>query len=209
MNESAEYIQTIKHKGYTINIDYDPSPESPREWDNLGTIYSNHRSYSPDGHGIEELIEAAGGDINDSVIPWDLIGKKYYYLKVWMYDHSGVAIRTGESNPWGGGYTAWDSGLLGVIAVKKTDACKEYGRKRACKSVQERAEKCLEREIEALDTFASGQIYGYIVEDENGEEVDSCWGFYDIDEAVGDAKGYIDYDYELRFGKSLFAECEA
>ena len=30
-------IQTITHKGYTINIDYDPSPESPREWDNLGT----------------------------------------------------------------------------------------------------------------------------------------------------------------------------
>ena len=202
-------IQTITHKGYTINIDYDPSPESPREWDNLGTIYSNHRSYSPDGHSIEELIEDVGGDLYDSVIPWDLIGKKYYYLKVWMYDHSGVAIRTGGENPWGSGWMAWDSGLLGVIAVKKTDACKEYGKKRACKSVQERAEKCMEHEIEALDTFASGQIYGYTVEDENGEEVDSCWGFYDIDEAINEAKGYIDYDYELRFGKSLFAECEA
>jgi hypothetical protein len=67
----------------------------------------------------------------------------------------------------------------------------------------------MEGEIEALNTFASGQIYGYTVEDENGEEVDSCWGFYDIDEAINDAKGYIDYDYELRFGKSLFAECEA
>jgi hypothetical protein len=202
-------IQTIQYKGYTINIDYDPSPESPREWCTLGTIYSNSRRYSPDGHGIEELIEAVGGNPDDSVIPWDLIGKKYYYLKVWMYEHSGVAISTGESNPWGGDYMAWDSGLLGVIAVKKTDACKEYGKKRACKSVQERAEKCMEGEIEALNTFASGQIYGYTVEDENGEEVDSCWGFYDIDEAISEAKGYIDYDYELRFGKSLFAECEA
>jgi hypothetical protein len=204
-----EPIKTIAHKGYTIKIDYDPSPESPREWDNLGILYSNSRRYNFDGHDIEELIQDVGGDLYDSVIPWDKIAKKYYFLKVWMYDHGGVAVRTGDSNPWGIGWMAWDSGLLGVIAVKKTDACKEYGYKRACKSVQERAEKCLEHEIEALNTFVSGEIYGYTVEDESGEEVDSCWGFYDIDEAVNEAKGYIDYDYELRFGKPLFAECEA
>ena len=203
-------IQTIAHKGYTINIDYDPSPENPREeWDNLGTIYSNSRRYSPDGHGIEELIEAAGGDIYCTVIPWDLIGKKYYYRKVWIYEHSGVAIRTGENNPFGGGWMSWDSGLLGVIAVEKSKACKEYGKKRPCKSVQEKAEKCLEHEIEILDTFASGQIYGYTIDDENGEEVDSCWGFYGLDEVIAEAKDYVDYEYELRFGKSLFEECEA
>lgn len=202
-------IQTIKHKGYTINIDYDDSPECPREWDNLGTIYSNHRSYSPDGHSIEELIEAVGGNLDDSVIPWDLIGKKYYYLKVWMYDHSGVAIRTGSENPWGSGWMAWDSGLLGVIAVEKSKACKEYGKKRACKSVQERAEKCMEGEIECLNTFVSGQIYGFTVENENGEEVDSCWGFYDIDEAISEAKDFVDCDYDFRFGKSIFLDCEA
>lgn len=205
---TEEPIQSVKYKGYTINIDYDPSPESPREWDNLGTIYSNHRRYSPDGHDIEELIRDVDGNIYDSVIPWDLIEKKYYFLKVWMYEHSGVAFRTGESNPWGSGWMAWDSGLFGVIAVKKSDACKEYGKKRACKSVEERALKCLECEIEAYDKFASGQVYFYEILDENEEVIDSCFGFDDIDYCLEEAKGMVDYDYEIRYGKPLFAESE-
>ena len=125
-------IQTIQHKGYTINIDYDPSPESPREWDDLSTIYSNSRRYDFDGHGIEELIQEVGGNIYDSVIPWDLIAKKYYYRKVWMYDHSGVTVRTAEENPWGNGYMAWDSGLAGVIVVDKKKAKKRPPRCSGC-----------------------------------------------------------------------------
>ena len=187
-------IQTITHKGYTINIDYDPSPESPREWDDLSTIYSNHRRYDFDGHNIEELIEEVGGDVYDNVIPWDLIGKKYYYRKVWMYDHSGVTVRTGETNPWGNmGYMAWDSGLYGVIVVEKERAKKEWP-----ENTQERAEKWLDGEIENLDTYCRGEIYGYEVLDADGEVVDSCWGFYDLDECIAEAKDYADYDVEVQ-----------
>ena len=186
-------IQTIQYKGYTINIDYDPSPENPREWDDLSTIYSNSRRYDFDGHGIEELIQEVGGDIYDSVIPWDLIAKKYYYRKVWMYDHSGVTVRTAEENPWGSGWTAWDSGLAGVIVVEKERAKKEWP-----ENTQERAEKWLDGEIETLDTFVRGEIYGYEVLNEDGDEIDSCWGFYDLDECIAEAKGYADYDYEIQ-----------
>lgn len=201
-------IETINYKGYTIGIDYDPSPESPREWDNLGTIYSNHRRYDFDGHGIEELIEDVGGNVYDSVIPWDLIGKKYYYLKVWMYDHSGITIRTGETNPWGNGYMAWDSGLAGVIVVSKAQARKEYGKTKG-KALEERVLKVLDGEIEDLDTYCRGDIYGYIVEDENGDKIDSCWGFYGKEEAINEAKSMVDYDYEIRYGKPLFSEAGA
>ena len=41
--------KTIEYRGYNINVKYDFDPQSPREWDNLGVIYSNHRNYSPDG----------------------------------------------------------------------------------------------------------------------------------------------------------------
>ena len=202
-------IETINYKGYTIGIDYDPSPESPREWDNLGTIYSNHRRYDFDGHGIEELIEDVGGDVYDSVIPWDLIGKKYYYRKVWMYDHSGVTIRTGENNPWGSGYMSWDSGLAGVIVCDKKKAMQVYGYKKSCKSLEEKTLGHLDSEIKTLDKWVSGDIYGFIIEDENGEEIDSCWGFYGREEAIDEAKSMVDYDYEARFGKPLFSEAGA
>ena len=187
-------IQTIQYKGYTINIDYDPSPENPREWDDLSTIYSNSRRYDFDGHSIEELIQEVGGDIYDNVIPWDLIGKKYYYRKVWMYDHSGITVRTAEENPWGNmGYMAWDSGLAGVIVVDKKAAKKEWDT-----DTKARAEKWLDGEIANLDTYVRGEIYGYEVLDEDGNEFDSCWGFYDLDECIAEAKGYVDYEVEIQ-----------
>ena len=188
-----EPIKTIEYKGYTINIDYDPSPESPREWDDLSTIYSNSRRYDFDGHGIEELIQEVGGNIYDDVIPWDLIAKKYYYRKVWMYDHSGVTVCTAEENPWGSGWMAWDSGLAGVIVVDKNKAKKEW-----TTDTKARAEKWLDGEIANLDTYCRGEIYGYEVLNADGEEIDSCWGFYDLDECIAEAKGYADYDYEIQ-----------
>lgn len=190
----TDALKTINYKGYTINIDYDPSPESPREWDDLSTIYSNSRRYDFDGHSIEELIQEVGGNIYDNVIPWDLIGKKYYYRKVWMYDHSGITVRTAEENPWGNmGYMAWDSGLAGVIVVDKKAAKKEWAT-----DTKARAEKWLDGEIANLDTYVRGEIYGYEVLDEDGNEFDSCWGFYDLDECIAEAKGYADYDYEIQ-----------
>lgn len=186
-------IQTIQYKGYTINVDYDPSPESPREWDDLSTIYSNSRRYDFDGHSIEELIQEVGGNIYDDVIPWDLIAKKYYYRKVWMYDHSGVTVRTADENPWGSGWMAWDSGLAGVIVVGKKAAKKEWAT-----DTKARTEKWLDGEIENLDTYCRGEIYGYEVLDADGNEIDSCWGFYDLDECINEAKGYADYDAEIQ-----------
>ena len=190
----TDALKTINYKGYTINIDYDPSPESPREWDDLSTIYSNSRRYDFDGHSIEELIQEVGGNIYDNVIPWDLIGKKYYYRKVWMYDHSGITVRTAEENPWGNmGYMAWDSGLAGVIVVDKKAAKKEWAT-----DTKARAEKWLDGEIANLDTYVRGEIYGYEVLDEDGNEFDSCWGFYDLDECIAEAKGYVDYEVEIQ-----------
>jgi hypothetical protein len=186
-------IQTFKHKGYTVNIDYDPCPESPRECDDLSTIYSNSRRHDFDGHGIEELIQEVGGDIYDSVIPWDLIGEKYYYRKVWMYDHSGISVRTGDKNPWGSGWMAWDSGLAGVIVVDKEDAKKEWP-----EDTKARAEKWLDGEIENLDVYCRGEIYGYEVLDEDGETVNDCWGFFDLDECIAEAKSDAEYFREIQ-----------
>ena len=200
-----EPIKTINLKGgYRIELHYDENPESPRDWDNLGTLYSNSRSYDFDGHSITELIEEVGGSRYDNVIPWDKIGKKYYYLKVWIYDHSGVTLRTGESNPWGSGYTSWDSYLYGIIVCDKKKAMKEYGYQRACKALQEKVEKYLDGEIKDLDTYCTGQIYGYRTFNKEDEEIDSCWGFYDEDDAISEAKSVAEYDYEQNYGGDLF-----
>lgn len=187
--EIENIIETISHKGNKIIVGYDPCPESPREWDNLGTIYSNYRRFSPDRKGIEELIQNVGGNMYANTIPWNRISKKYYYHKVWMYDHSGQTITTGNTNPFN---CPWDSGLAGVIVCDKEKAKKEYGYKRCCKALEERVLKCLDGEIKDLDQFMQGEIYCYQTEDKDGKVWDSCYGFYNKEEMVEEAKDIIE-----------------
>lgn len=187
-----EAIKTIEHNGFTIELYYDENAECPREWGYFGVLYSNHREYNWDGWKIEDLIESVGGDIYADTIPWDKIAKRYYFRKVWMYEHSGATVRTAEVNPWGNmGYMAWDSGLLGVIAIEKSKACKEFGYKRPCKALREKTEKYLDSEIETLDEWLRGEVYGFITRDRDGEIIDSCWGFYGEEAAIEEAKATL------------------
>ncbi|HUX02457.1 MAG TPA: hypothetical protein VMY35_15960, partial [Phycisphaerae bacterium] len=43
------------------------------------------------------------------------------------------------------------------------------------------AEACLRAEVSTYDDYLTGQVFGYVVEDEDGNDLDSCWGFYGED----------------------------
>ena len=69
---------------------------------------------------------------------------------------------------------------------------KEYGDK-SVKS-RNKARRYAEAEIEEFQNWANGEVYGYIITDNDGETLDSCWGFYGYEyckeEAERAAKGY-------------------
>jgi hypothetical protein len=44
--------------------------------------------------------------------------------------------------------------------------------------------------VEEFSTYLSGGVVGYQVE-RNGEHVDSCYGFYSVEDALEEAKGVI------------------
>ena len=169
----------IDYKGHTIEIVYEECCESPREWDNLGTIYTNHRDYNPDGHKIDELGEDAEA-INETL-------KGYYWLPIYAYIHSGITISTSNRTyPYN---DSWDSGLFGIIAVSK-DAPE------AKTMTEEQVLEVLRGEIEVLDDYYQGHCYGFRITNRYGEEVDSCWGFigkHAIDEDImPEARSVID-----------------
>jgi hypothetical protein len=160
----SEYIYESKtlDNGYRVEVVQDTSPESSREWDNAGTVALVDRSRY--NFGDERLshdeIHAITNDPSVIVLP------------IYMYDHSGITINTtGFSCPW-------DSGQVGIIYISRTDAIKEWGNKICTQTVAERARKCLKAEIETLDQYVTGSVYGYRVLDPDGEETDACWGFY-------------------------------
>lgn len=72
---SGEYIpHTEEYKGHRIEIVGDPDPESPREWDNLGTMTCLHSRYDlGDKHShksAEEIVNDLIGDEVEKIDRW-------------------------------------------------------------------------------------------------------------------------------------------
>lgn len=175
-------IKSKQVGNYTINIEYDECPESPREWDDLSTIYSNHKRYSPDNHGIDEIIV----DDENEEKGWRLNLDGMVALNVWMFEHSCCRFRTnelGEGNAFGNEmYARFDSGWFGIIAMPIEKAKKEWG-----DNWEKMAKQYMKGCIGEYCQWVNGQVYVYGIIAKNGEIVDSCGGYYDADEAMAEA----------------------
>ena len=144
---------------YTIEIHRDDSHnESPREWENLGTMVCWHSKY--------QLGDEQGFD-NDNA-NW----RNFIVLPLYLYDHSGITINTT------GFSCQWDSGQVGYIYVSIKHVKKEYNWKRLTKKRREQIEQYLKNEVEVYDDYLTGNVYGYIIKDKDDEQIDSCWGYY-------------------------------
>ena len=186
-------MQTLKYESYTIEIVQDADAGNPREeFDNMGEIlYVSNRYTLGDRQATKEEIDKITRDKNE------------LWLPVYAYIHSGTRINTtGFSCPW-------DSGQCGIIHMSKKAAVHEYGVKYATKSVCAKALKYMCGEIETFDQYLNGDVHGYRVIDEHGEELDSCWGFYGYqycqDEALESAKWHYEHTYHQA---EMFEEVE-
>lgn len=170
------YVET--YKGHVIKIYHDPDAESPREWSNLGKLICWHRRYRlGDSHQFESP-EAFLRDLADVSDHCDLsmdklrerAERKAILLPVFLYDHSGLAMNTI------GFHCPWDSGQVGFVYATLEAVRTEFGVKRVTKALREKAEDILRGEIATYDAYLGGRVYGYVIE-QDGEEVDACWGF--------------------------------
>jgi len=175
--------ETIEYRGYQIEVIQDNDVcESPRDWDNLGTMVCFHRGYNlGDKHSFDDsydFIEFAKEE-------------KPIMLPLYLYDHSGITMRTSSFS------CPWDSGQVGMIYVDKDKVKKEWGWKRLTQARREKIYKILEQEVETYDDFLTGNVWGYNVEFE--DDSDSCWGFFgDTDYMITEAKSAIDYHIEQK-----------
>jgi hypothetical protein len=210
-------IHEEEYKGYTIKIERDDNLESPREWDNAGKMVCWHRNYNlgdeqPRLDPEEWIINFARSNckVSDSIYneekelteaeAWEIINKEYIFLPLWLYDHSGITISTSHTYPYD---DRWDAGQVGWIYISHKDAVKEWGKKLFTKIVEQKVVKYLQGEVETYDDYLTGNVYGYIVENKDGEHVDSCWGFYpghdgksDYEYCLSEARSHADWEVE-------------
>lgn len=76
-----------------------------------------------------------------------------------------------------------------VIYASRERIREYYNVKRLTKKVLEKAYDCLMEERTTYEKWLSGDVVGYVVtDDETGEDIDSCWGFYDDGYALEQAR---------------------
>lgn len=192
--------EKIEYKGYTIEIEFDSNPEDPRTWDNLGTMVCWHRRA---WLGDTTLGERGGRPERDKPFfqTLDELHKVIHqkgtiYLPLYLYEHSGMTMNTtGFGDPW-------DSGQVGYIYVTKEDIQKEFNCKYVTKKVRNQVLDILKGEVETYDQCLTGEVFGFRIINPEGEEEDSCWGFYGEKDCEQEAKDYVDYSYRQRQAKA-------
>lgn len=177
-----ENIIDYSKDAWELLIAPDEWADSPREWGNLGKICVPTRcKYFKDESGLADSLDWYNSKADKKTL--EKLG--YIVFPLSVYDHSGVSVYIG------GKCDAWDSGQVGWYIVNKKDACEWYNAKRINKKLLEKIENFAEKEVKTFNRYLNGEIYNYTLI-HNGEEVDSCGGFYDNDSYLG----FIDDIYE-------------
>ncbi len=162
-----EAIESIEYRGYTIDIFQDQNlGESPRDWDNMGTMTCFHPNYElGDKHEFSDPLE-----LKEILDRPDVIA-----LPLYLYDHSGISISVSHVYPYD---DKWDSMTVGYIWVDKAKIRECFQVKNVTQSIRQKVIDSLVCEINTYNHFITGNVYGYTIHNRSGLCVDSCWGYF-------------------------------
>jgi len=170
----------------TVKIHREECPSNPRtEWDNVGIMACWH-----DRHDL--------GDEQPKCTPeeWleDNAPEGSIVLTLYLYDHSGITMSTGDAYPFN---CQWDAGPVGVIVCTPDKIKAEWDGDRA------KAEEYLRGEVAVYDQYLTGDVWGFTIDEPDpceccGNEkgpthIDSCWGFYG--DALDQMKSHVEDQY--------------
>ena len=173
-------------KKFELEIEQDSSPDSPRTWDNLGTMVCFHKRYD-----LGDKTDYRSEDYDS----WDELRQgiidnegEVFMLPLYLYDHSGITISTRPFN------CNWDSGQVGYIFVSRNKVKKE--------GIDEtKVLDYLKGEVETYDQYLTGDVWGYRIYEietcslghEHKTLVDSCWGFFGEEYAEQEGKSLLEH----------------
>jgi hypothetical protein len=161
---------TITLDRVIFEIYADELAESPRAWDNMGTLLCWHRRYQL-------------GDRHDYPTPQDferaIPVKSRITLPVFLFDHSGLTLSISSAKFRAVDPAGWDWGQVGWIYATNADIRREYSVRHMSRRVQERVLDVLCGEVETYNQYMNGEVYGFTITDRaSGDVLDACAGFY-------------------------------
>jgi hypothetical protein len=180
-------IEKMDVGNYRIKIYTDTDPSDPRGNDNLGTMICFHKRYKlgDENHGFKSDDYNGWGELKEAILEQHPAG---VILPLYLYDHSGITMNTT------GFSCRWDSGQVGFIVAGSKAIKDNFMDTETTDEQLEHAKRILIAEVTEYDQFLTGDVYGYKIfrltmEGKKAEEVDSCWGFYGLDECIEETIG--------------------
>jgi hypothetical protein len=161
---------------------------NPREWDNIGTMVCWHPDYLLGDEQITRDQEVIQNEINEIIEGGAVI------MPLYLMDHSGISMSTSSGMFKAFDAEGWDWGQVGFIYASYAKLKNEFTSTSEGDLIN-KGEKTLTAEVEVYDSYLQGEIYGYVIEDKDGEHLDSCWGY------VGD------FDYVCQEARNAAAFC--
>jgi hypothetical protein len=223
-----QVVKMAKGRKATLAIIQDWSPESPRSWDNMGTMVCFDKDFDLGDKDHDFSRSSADGDEDEE---WDVTEERFrqeakdhckvcehchYCLEGYGLDKNCTEIvrrMIGEcsgrrvsqelatilplylyspSNSQCSISLSGHGKQVGFILVTKDKVRHEFSKKRVSKKLMKRVEEILKGEVEVYNQYLEGDTYGYVLEKPNGDDIDSCWGFYGSDpdtNGIGDNLG--------------------
>jgi hypothetical protein len=162
-----------------LHLGIDDSPECPTNWDGQWRLISfsnRHFNYQHPQH-----IEAADlrfSILEDGTIDHVAIRRKLEVGTAFVlshYEHGDSLWMLKDGEKPAGVEFQWDGvRVAGLLIWEHSVAdmgAKTYGDRM----------KDAQAFLDTYNAWANGEVHGYMLDTLDGEHVDSCWGFYDVD----------------------------
>jgi len=162
---------------HTVRLEHDDNPENPCDHDGW-KVYSFGRRHSnfkdPEEIGLGELDQYGEPAILKIGLRKKLEVGTAFLLGYFEHGNCSWFLR-GNRPPGTEGDFRWDGVDLAGILIWEGKV-KHLGPK----TYEKRAEDAA-RFLETYTNWCNGAFYGYMIEDDEEEHIDSCWGFDDAD----------------------------
>ena len=200
-------FNSVSHE-YRVTVEVDTDPINPiTDYIAIGKMYCWHRHYilgtdqprmDPRDFIMELAREKVAHNYPEALLEsnaWKIIRKHYVIKPLYLYDHGGISMSTSTF------LDKWDSGQVGWFVIDMDEVSKEWKT-----DMKAHAEKYIEAVVQEYDDYLTGSVYGFVVsrrpldsdDEDDWEDVDSCWGFYGHDEDTNGMADAISEEHYLK-----------
>lgn len=184
-----------------VVVRYDESPDEPSL--DVTTLLHWHSRYGMHSEAVKiDPSDYWSDDDPEGVQRLDTIQQHHELLCMWplyMYEHGGTMLSVGS-----GFSCSLDSGQVGFVGMTKEQwAALTDDPWTNADEQRDRALTAIKDQIEILNFWHNGQVFGYVIHGNDGEVIDSCWGFYGSNVDENGMLDYVEEEYHADLREAM------